>query len=109
MVIITRGSTQTIPINVSDIDFDTVEDVWVSIGQKRWRIMTEKVKKKLNLNELQIFENKIYVPLSQEDTFSLIAKLPTFIQVYFKLVNDEVVPSKMKAIYVKETINEEKM
>jgi len=54
MVIITRGSTQTIPINVYGIDFADVAQVWVSIGQKRYRIMEEKIKKELDVAALEI-------------------------------------------------------
>ena len=54
MVIIMRGSTQTIPINVYDIDFADVAQVWVSIGQKRYRIMEEKIKKELDVATLEI-------------------------------------------------------
>jgi len=49
------------------------------------------------------------VHLTQEDTFKLREKLPTFIQLKFKLNSDEVVPSKMKALFVKGVINEEEM
>lgn len=109
MVIITRGSTQTIPINVYGIDFADVAQVWVSIGQKRYRIMEEKIKKELDVAALEIENDQLLVHLTQEDTFKLREKLPTFIQLKFKLNSGEVVPSKMKALYVKGIINKEEM
>lgn len=109
MVIITRGSTQTIPINVTGIDFADVTDIWVSIGQKRYRIMEEKIKKELDVAALEIENDQLLVHLTQEDTLKLREKLPTFIQLKFKLNSDEVVPSETKALYVKGIINEEEM
>ena len=109
MVIITRGSTQTIPINVYDIDFADVAQVWVSIGQKRYRIMEKKKKKELDVAALEIENDQLLVHLTQEDTFKLREKLPTFIQLKFKLNSGEVVPSEMKALYIKGIINEEEM
>lgn len=97
---IIRGTTPTIEITVkSELDFNTIDQVWVYITQQN----TVKIDKLISDVSFDPENSKISVLLSQEDTLGLKADYDTLFQIRL-LLNDETAlatpASKVKVIEV---------
>ena len=97
---IIRGTTPTIEITVkSELDFNTIQQVWVYISQQN----KVKVDKLISDVTFDPEHDKISVLLSQEDTLGLKADIDTLFQIRL-LLNDgtalATTASKVKVIEV---------
>ena len=81
---IIRGTTPTIIITVtSELDFTTIQQVWIYISQQN----KVKIDKLISDVSFQPEEKKILVTLSQDDTLALKAGSETFFQIRLLLNN----------------------
>lgn len=81
---IIRGTTPTIIITVtSELDFTTIQQVWVYISQQN-KVKIDKLISDVSFNPE---EKKILVTLSQDDTLALKTGSETFFQIRLLLNN----------------------
>lgn len=96
---IIRGTTPVITANVkNDIDLHTLVNVWVYISQQN----KTKVDKTFDDIMFNYEQNKILVPLTQEDTLALKAGQEALIQIRALTNNDTALGMIAKKVDVKE-------
>lgn len=101
---IRRGATPRITARVKDdIDLTPIKSVWLTVSQveKEESIVIDKV-----TNDLDINGKLVSVILTQEETLSLIAGIPTYIQIRLLDDSDIAYVSQKSFINVEDVIKE---
>ena len=76
-----RGTTPSIAVNVTGVDFGDVTEIWLTLGQFGRPVITK------TITDLRIENSTIYADLTQEDTLKLRANSRTYLQIRV-LLND---------------------
>lgn len=92
-MVISRGSTEHLELNIPNIELTDIVEVWFTITQ-------DSVKVFKTLAELSEINGTLYANLSQEDTLSLTANTFAYMQLRILLANGEAIPTERKRFYI---------
>ena len=95
-MVIYRGSTEHLELNIDDIEIADIAEIWFTVTQNK------DIKIFKTLADLSTVNGKLYAVLSQEDTLNLVAKSYAYIQSRLLLKNGDAIPTTRKRIYIED-------
>ena len=93
-----RGTTPSIAVNVTGVDFGDVAEIWLTLGQFGRPVITK------TITDLRIENSTIYADLTQEDTLKLRANSRTYLQIRVLLNDGTALASPVARLKVEQII-----